>query len=45
MVEDRLDVWIEEKTERSPEAALLIGRGRDGKEAVCQKAGALPERL
>ena len=30
LVEDRLDVWIEEQTERSPEAALPVGNGRDG---------------
>ena len=44
-VKSRLDVWIEKQAERSPEAALLVSRRRDGEEAVCQHAGVLPERL
>lgn len=41
----RFDVWSEKQEERRLEAALLIGRERNGKQAVCQNAGALPEKL
>ena len=43
-VERRFGRGIEEQSERSPEAALLVRRGRDGQELICQNADALPRR-
>ena len=44
-VKSHLHVWIGKQTERSLGAALLVDRRRDGQQAVCQHAGALPEKL
>ena len=43
-VERRFGRGIEEQSERSLGAALLVRRGRDGQELICQNADALPRR-
>ena len=45
IVKNGLEVWIEKQTEHRPETALLVDRGRNGEQAVCQKGGAPPESL
>ncbi|GAA5504473.1 hypothetical protein Dxin01_04247 [Deinococcus xinjiangensis] len=44
-VECRFGRRVEEQSERSPEAALLVRRGGDGEELICQNADALPRNL
>ena len=44
-VERRFGGRVEEQSERSPEAALLVAGGGDGQELICQNADALPRNL
>ncbi|GAA5502996.1 hypothetical protein Dxin01_02745 [Deinococcus xinjiangensis] len=44
-VECRFGGRVEEQSERSPEAALLVRRGGDRQELICQNADALPRNL